>query len=206
MEDFLGIGLIMVALALLSTLFIKTIPQHQQWALEYNGQYKRTLLPGRRFIWPGVERVGKKISTEEKHLKLPSHEAMSQDKVWMDIEASVDFRVVSAQHASYHVANVVALLESLSLQTLRDVVSQHALDSLLLDRTSLQTLWHTRLQHAMDTYGLQIVRVEVRHIVLSEDILKALALPLIAQRTHRANAITASDPKETKDQHPPLKG
>ncbi len=62
----------LLVLAIL-TVAVKRVPDGEAWTVYRLGRHARTLLPGRHFVWPGLERVKRHVSLIGHHVEVPVH-------------------------------------------------------------------------------------------------------------------------------------
>jgi regulator of protease activity HflC (stomatin/prohibitin superfamily) len=75
--------------------------------------------------------------------------------------------------------------------TLRSVLGQHELDELLAERDRLNANIQKILDAATDVWGIKVSNVEIKHVDLNENMVRAIARQAEAERERRAKVIHA---------------
>ena len=79
----------------------------------------------------------------------------------------------------------------LAQTTLRSVLGQHELDEMLSERDKLNSDIQEILDKQTDAWGIKVSNVEIKHVDLNENMVRAIAKQAEAERTRRAKVIAA---------------
>ncbi len=79
----------------------------------------------------------------------------------------------------------------LAQTTLRSVLGQHELDEMLSERDKLNSDIQAILDKQTDAWGIKVSNVEIKHVDLNENMVRAIAKQAEAERTRRAKVIAA---------------
>jgi regulator of protease activity HflC (stomatin/prohibitin superfamily) len=124
-------------------------------------------------------------------LDVPSQDVISRDNVSVKVNAVVYFRVVDPKKAIIEVENFMMATSQLAQTTLRSVLGKHDLDDMLSERERL----NLDIQQALDTqtlsWGIKVANVEIKHVDISESMIRAIARQAEAERERRAKIIHA---------------
>ena len=101
------------------------------------------------------------------------------------------FRVVGPQQAIINVENYMEATGQMAQTTLRSVLGQHELDELLSARDKLNNDIQTILDAQTDVWGIKVANVEIKHVDLNENMIRAIARQAEAERERRAKVIHA---------------
>jgi regulator of protease activity HflC (stomatin/prohibitin superfamily) len=116
---------------------------------------------------------------------------VTKDNVTVKVSAVVFFRVIDPQKAVVEVAHYVHATSQLAQTRLRSVLGEADLDELLSQREKL----NARLQETLDghtgPWGIKVQAVEVKHVDLPEQMIRAIARQAEAERERRAKVIHA---------------
>jgi regulator of protease activity HflC (stomatin/prohibitin superfamily) len=103
----------------------------------------------------------------------------------------VYFRVVDPNRAVVSVENYLYATSQLSQTTLRSVLGQADLDTLLSERETLNERLQEIIDLQTDPWGIKVTMVEVKHVDLPQEMQRAMARQAEAEREKRAKIIHA---------------
>ncbi|HWK51881.1 MAG TPA: slipin family protein [Steroidobacter sp.] len=189
--------LIVPAVILLFLLFsaIRILNEYERGVVFTLGRYTGTRGPGVIVILPLVQRMVK-MDLRTVVLDVPTQDVISRDNVSVRVSAVVYFRIVDPARAVIQVANPVEATSQLAQTTLRSVLGQHELDEILSQREKLNLDIQQILDHATDAWGIKVATVEIKHVDLNENMIRAIARQAEAERTRRAKIIHAEGEKQ----------
>jgi regulator of protease activity HflC (stomatin/prohibitin superfamily) len=124
-------------------------------------------------------------------LDVPPQDVISKDNVSVRVNAVIYFRVLDPEKAVIQVEQFEAATSQLAQTTLRSVVGQHDLDQMLAERERLNNEIQRILDAQTDAWGIKVTNVELKHIDLNENMIRAIAKQAEAERLRRAKIIDA---------------
>ena len=124
-------------------------------------------------------------------MDVPSQDVISRDNVSVNVNAVVYFRVIDPEKSIIQVENYYEATSQLAQTTLRSVLGQHELDEMLAERDRLNADIQSVLDQQTDAWGIKVSNVEIKHIDLNENMIRAIAKQAEAERTRRAKVIHA---------------
>jgi len=192
----------LIVLAVIVVLFagaVKVVPQKEAWTVERLGRYHRTLEAGLHFIIPVVDAVRAKVSLKEQVLDIPSQEVITKDNVVVGIDAVCYFTVIDPVSAVYNIENLEYAIVQTIQTNLRDVVGGMELDEILSSREKINARIKEALQGASKSWGIVIIRVEVREIKPPRNIAEAMSMLIEADRKKRAMILEAEGKKRSQE-------
>jgi regulator of protease activity HflC (stomatin/prohibitin superfamily) len=122
---------------------------------------------------------------------VPAQDVISRDNVSVKVNAVVYFRVVDPESAIIQVANFIEATSQLAQTTLRAVLGKHELDEMLAEREKLNSDIQEVLDKQTDAWGIKVSNVEIKHVDLNENMVRAIARQAEAERERRAKVIHA---------------
>jgi len=146
--------------------------------------------PGLIIIIPLVQQLVK-VDLRTVVMDIPPQDVISRDNVSVRVNAVVYFRVIDASRAIIQVEDYFAAVSQLAQTTLRSVLGRHELDEMLAERTKLNADIQTILDEHTDAWGIKISMVELKHVDLNENMIRAIAKQAEAERERRAKVIHA---------------
>lgn len=170
---------------------VKIVQQWERGVVLRFGRLVGVRPPGLNFILPWIDRMVR-VDLRVETLILEPQEVITRDNVTVHVDAVVYFRVIDAQKAVIEVKNYAKATTQISLTTLRSVLGQSDLDELLAHRDRINSRLRDIVdEHTEDPWGVQVVTLEVKDVLLPEGLQRAMARQAEAEREKRAKIIHA---------------
>ncbi len=182
-------GLIPVIIVLL-VVFIRQVNQYQRGVKFTLGRYSGTILPGWRIVIPVFQSLTK-VDIRVKAVDVPNQEAMTKDNVSVQINAVIYYKVKDAAKVIIEVENFRYATAQLAQTTMRNVVGEASLDDLLGKRDSISKKIREIVDAATDPWGVEVSSVELKDIVLNNEMKRVMGKEAEAEREKRAVIIKA---------------
>jgi len=184
--------LIIPVLIILIFLFLslKIVPEYQRLVVFFLGRFQTVKTPGLRIVVPGIQqafRVDLRVIT----MDVPAQDVISRDNVTVRVNAVLYFRVVDPEKAIIQVENYLNATSQLAQTTLRSVLGQHELDEMLAEREKMNATLQEIIDKQSDACGIKVTNVEIKHVDLNENMIRAIAKQAEAERERRAKIINA---------------
>jgi regulator of protease activity HflC (stomatin/prohibitin superfamily) len=179
--------IIVVALLLYS---VRILREYERAVVFMLGRLWKVKGPGLVIIIPVVQQMVR-VDLRTRLLDVPPQDVISRDNVTVRVNAVVYYRVVDPEKAIIQVVQFDAATSQLAQTTLRSVLGQHDLDSMLAEREKLNTDIRTILDEQTDAWGIKVSIVELKQVDLNETMVRAIARQAEAERMRRAKVIDA---------------
>ena len=154
--------------------------------------------PGVILVFAPIDRIVR-VSLRTVVMDVPPQDVITRDNVSVKVSAVVYFRVVDTRRAIVEVESYHYATSQLAQTTLRSVLGQVELDTLLSERDRLnQQLQHILDQHT-EPWGIKVASVEVKQVDLPPDMQRAMARQAEAEREKRAKIIHAAGELEASE-------
>ena len=183
--------LVVIAIVFITQTF-KIVPQQNAWVVERLGKFDRTLTPGLKFVIPFIERVAYKHSLKEVPLDVPSQVCITKDNTQLQVDGIIYFQVTDPMRASYGSSNYVFAITQLAQTLLRSVIGKMELDKTFEERDTINASVVNALDEAALTWGVKVLRYEIKDLTPPAAILHAMQAQITAEREKRA-LIAASE-------------
>ncbi|MBW2506876.1 MAG: slipin family protein [Deltaproteobacteria bacterium] len=171
-------------------LSLRIVPEYQRMVVLFLGRFQAVKKPGLRIVVPGIQqafRVDLRVIT----MDVPSQDVISRDNVTVRVNAVLYFRVVDPEKAIIRVENYLNATSQLAQTTLRSVLGQHELDEMLAEREKMNATLQEIIDKQSDAWGIKVTNVEIKHVDLNENMVRAIAKQAEAERERRAKIINA---------------
>jgi len=146
--------------------------------------------PGLIFVFPPIDRMVR-VSLRIIVMDIPSQDVITRDNVSVKVNAVVYFRVLDPQKSVIEVQDYMFATSQLAQTTLRSVLGEADLDDLLAEREMLNTKLQSIIDKHSDPWGIKVQLVEMKHVDLPDNMVRAIAKQAEAEREKRAKIIHA---------------
>ena len=183
------VALVIVVFVLANS--IKILPEYERGVVFRLGRLRpMDYGPGIFILIPIADRMVR-ISLRTVVHDVPPQDIITRDNVSVKVNAVVYYRVMNPRRAVVDVENFHYATSQLSQTTLRSVLGQVDLDTLLSEREKLNQQLQTILDKHTDPWGIKVSAVEVKHVDLPVEMQRAMAKQAEAEREKRAKIIHA---------------
>jgi len=191
------IVLILIALFLFVAAIsgVRIVRPFQRGILEQLGKYKETKEPGLHIIIPFVQSL-QTVDMREQVIDVPPQEVITSDNVVVSVDAVIYYEPTDPQRLVYNIANFILAITKLAQTNLRNVIGDLSLDQALTSRDQLNMNLRQILDDATDKWGVRVMRVEIQRIDPPPDVMGAMHEQMKAERTRRAQVLTADGTRE----------
>jgi len=169
---------------------IRQINQYQKGVKFMLGKYIGLMNPGWRLVFPIVQSY-QKVDLRVKAVDVPNQEAITKDNISVGVNAVIYYKVAEADKAILEVENFYYAISQLAQTTMRNVVGQVDLDELLSQRDRVSENIRKIIDDATDPWGIKVLNVELKDIVLPEEMKRVIGKQAEAEREKRAIIIKA---------------
>jgi len=185
-------GLIVLAIFILIMLFasIRIVNEYGRGVVFRLGRYVGVRGPGLILLIPFIERMVK-VELRVVTMDVTQQECITMDTVTVKVDAVVYFRVIKPESAILNVEQYIRATALLCQTTLRNVVGQSDLEELLGHRDKVNAKLQSMIDEGTEPWGIKVSMVEVRDVVLPDNMQKIMAAQAEAERGRRAKIIAA---------------
>ena len=176
---------VLIFVAIILLISIRQVNEYQRGVKFQFGKFLRVVSPGWRIILPIIQSM-MKVDMRVKAVDVPLQEAITKDNVSAKINAVIYYRVTDAEKAILAVENFLYATSQLAQTTMRNVVGQLELDELLANREAAAQKIKDIVDRATDPWGIRVDSVELKDIILPDDMQRVIAKQAEAERERRA--------------------
>lgn len=175
-----------VAAFLIALKSIKVVPQQSAWVVERLGKYHETLGAGLNIIIPFVDRIAYRHNLREIPMEVQPQVCITRDNTQVTVDGILYFQITDPKLASYGSSNYTLAITQLAQTTLRSAIGTMDLDQVLSSRATINAEIVQALDEAGVTWGVKVLRYEIRDITPPQAIIKAMEMQITADRERRA--------------------
>ena len=165
---------------------VRVVPQQSAWVVERLGKFNEVLEPGLNIIIPFIDRVAYRHSLKEVPLDVAEQVCITKDNTQLAVDGLIYYQVTDPRLASYGTSDYVSAIVQLAQTTLRSEVGKMELDQSLQSRDVINRSIVAVLDEAGRSWGVKVLRYEVKNLTPPEAILRAMQAQITAEREKRA--------------------
>jgi regulator of protease activity HflC (stomatin/prohibitin superfamily) len=165
---------------------VRIVPQQTAFVVERFGRYHTILQPGLNLIIPFLDRAAYQHSLKEVPLDVPEQVCITKDNTQLAVDGVIYFQVTDPRLASYGSADYVTAITQLAQTTLRSEIGKMELDKSFESRDEINRQIVAVLDEAGRSWGIKVLRYEIKSITPPEAILRSMQQQITAEREKRA--------------------
>jgi len=186
---------ILIAVAIL---FLRQINQYERGVMFTLGKFTGIKEPGWRLVVPVFQSL-QKIDIRTKAVDVPDQEVITRDNIPVRINAVVYYRIVDASKAVLEVEDFYYATSQVAQTTMRNAVGERTLDELLQKRAAVAEQIKIRVDNLTDPWGIDVESVELKDVIIPENLKRTISKEAEAEREKRAVIISAEGDKIAAD-------
>ena len=199
--EIIGIVSILAVVAVVLTVIAKTaivVPQQSAYVVETLGRYSGTLQAGFHILVPFLQRTAYRHTLKEQAVDIQEQACITRDNVTIGVDGVIYLQVLDAKAASYGIADYLFAISQLAQTTLRSEVGKLDLDRTFEERASINALVVSELDKASQSWGVKVLRYEIRNITPPSDVLQAMEKQMRAEREKRAVVLSSEGERDAQ--------
>lgn len=167
------LGLIIALAVVIFLMGIRIVRPTHRGLVERLGKYNRFAEPGFNWVFPIIEKLYQ-VNTTEQMVDAEPQEIITNDNLNAKVDAQVYFKVkadeASVKSCQYNVNNYQSQIVNLARTTLRNIIGTLTLKSANSERGKINAELHKTLCDETGSWGLEIVRTELKEIDPPKDV------------------------------------
>jgi regulator of protease activity HflC (stomatin/prohibitin superfamily) len=183
------IAFVVIAITIIRA--IRVVPQQTVLVIERLGKFHEVLQPGLNIVIPFVDRVAYRHDLREVPMDVPPQVCITRDNTQLQVDGILYFQVTDAKLASYGSSNYRMAITQLAQTTLRSVIGRMELDKTFEERDQINASVVSALDEAAATWGVKVLRYEIKDLTPPAEILRAMQAQITAEREKRAVIATS---------------
>jgi len=181
--------LIIIAVILFFT-SVRITQEYERAVIFFLGRYTQVRGPGLILLIPILEAMVK-VGLRTVTMAIPSQKIITKDNVSIDIAAVAYYHIIDPKKSVVAVEDVYSAVNQISQTTVRNVVGQFKLDQLLSNTNDINTQIKNVIDAHTEPWGVQVTAVEIKDIILPDNMQRAMAKEAEAERERRAKIVAA---------------
>ncbi len=195
-----GIVLAIIVIIIFLYLSVRTVRPTSRALIERFGRYNRFANPGIVFLIPFIERLVR-INITENMIDAGLQEIITSDSLNAQVDAQVYFKVRSDEDSvkasQYNVFNYMVQIVALARTTLRNIIGTMSLKEANSERGKINTSLYNNLALETKSWGLEIVRTELKEINPPSDVQETMN-KVVKASNEKIAAIDFATARETQ--------
>lgn len=155
------------------------------------GKFNRVAGPGVVFTWPIVEFYTLRVDQRVSATYFGAEETLTSDLVPINVDAVVFWMVFSAKKACVEVEDYAAAVSWVAQTAMRKAIGRATVAEVAMRRDQLDAELKEALEEKLSPWGIDIIDVEVRDIVVPKELQAAMAAEAVAERKKNARMVLA---------------
>src|SRR3989344_8321719 len=180
--------LVIVVILLLASL--RQVNQYQRGVMFTMGRFTGIKNPGWRLVVPIFQSMSK-VDMRIKAVDMPEQKTITKDNISVGVNAVIYYKISEASKAILEVEDYYYAVYKLAQTTMRNAVGEVELDELLSSREKVADRIRSIVDVRTEVWGIEVSNVELKDIVLPEDMERVIAKQAEAERERRAVIIQA---------------
>lgn len=177
--------------AVLATFTIRIAPQWERVVILRFGKHNRTVGPGLYMTIPFIEHIALRADQRVMLTGFGAEETLTADLVPVNVDAVVFWMVWDAQKAALEVEDYYDSVMLASQTALRDAIGRKSIADVAVHRDQLDAELREKIEEKTSVWGVSVLSVELRNIVIPKDLQEAMSAEARAEREKDARVVLA---------------
>ena len=181
-------GILIFLIIVVGIILLKSIVQINEYerGIKFSyGKFHSIMTPGWKIVLPIIESY-KKIDVRTKAVDVPEQDTITKDNISVRVNAVIYYKIFDAGKAMLEVENFYYAVSQLAQTTMRNAIGSVTLDELLIERDKLSESICKIIDEATDPWGIKVENVELKDVVLPEEMKRVMAKAAEAEREKMA--------------------
>src|SRR5262249_45178456 len=185
---FLYILILVIVLYVLAS--VRVLRQYERGVVFFLGKFEDVRGPGLTFIFVPLQSMVR-VSLRTVTTQIPSQRIITKDNVSIDIAAVAYYHISDPERAVIAIENGYNATNQINPTAVRNIVGRFSLAPLLSETASVNEQIKNVIDRHTEPWGTQVTVVEIKDIMLPENMQRAMAREAEAERERRAKIVAA---------------
>jgi regulator of protease activity HflC (stomatin/prohibitin superfamily) len=186
----------MVAVAVYLLFALKVASQWEKAIVLRLGKFRKLAGPGLFWIIPMVDTIPTWIDHRVMVTPFAAQKTLTKDTVPVDVDAVLFWVVWDAEKAALEVENYRAAVDWAAQTALRDIIGRMMLADILVGRSVIDKELQQVIDERTTPWGVTVQSVEIRDIVIPQDLEDTMSRQAQAERERQARVILGESEKQ----------
>lgn len=196
------IGLFVLGMTLVGIYILFSLKIASQWEkaiILRLGKFRKLAGPGLFWIIPIVDTIPNWIDHRVMVTPFSAEKTLTKDTVPVDVDAVLFWVVWDAEKAALEVADYHAAIAWAAQTALREIIGQSMLADILVGRAKMDADLQRIIDERTTPWGVTVQSVEIRDIVIPQELEDAMSRQAQAERERQARVILGESEKQIAD-------
>src|SRR5512136_3450867 len=188
--------LILIIVIALIALSIRIVRQWERVVVLFLGKFVGIRGPGLVIIIPFLNTIPYIIDMRVITSSFNAEQTLTKDTVPVNVDAVLFWQVFDVQKAALMVKNYHESVLLAAQTALRDVIGKTVLAEMLAGREIIDTELQKTIQSRIDGWGINVLSVEIRDVVIPVELQNAMSMQAQAERERQARVILSDSERQ----------
>jgi regulator of protease activity HflC (stomatin/prohibitin superfamily) len=193
------IGAYVLILSLIGTVFLFSLKVASQWEkaiILRLGKFTGLKGPGLFWITPLIDTIPAWVDHRVMVTPFAAEKTLTKDTVPVDVDAVLFWVVWDAEKAALEVQDYRAAIAWAAQTALRDIIGRMMLADILVGRSAIDDELQRIIDERTTPWGVTVQSVEIRDIIIPQDLEDAMSRQAQAERERQARVILGESEKQ----------
>jgi regulator of protease activity HflC (stomatin/prohibitin superfamily) len=192
----IAIVLIVAIVLVLIALSIRIVQQWERVVVLFLGRFVGIRGPGLVIIIPFLNTIPYVIDTRVITTSFNAEQTLTKDTVPVNVDAVLFWQVFDVTKAALEVQMYKESVLLAAQTALRDVIGKTMLADMLAGREIIDSELQKIIQNRIDGWGINVLSVEIRDVVIPVDLQNAMSMQAQAERERQARVILGDSERQ----------
>jgi len=192
----IAIVLVVAIVLVLIALSIRIVQQWERVVVLFLGKFVGIRGPGLVIIIPFLNTIPYVIDTRVITTSFNAEQTLTKDTVPVNVDAVLFWQVFDVTKAALEVQMYKESVLLAAQTALRDVIGKTMLADMLAGREIIDSELQKIIQNRIDGWGINVLSVEIRDVVIPVDLQNAMSMQAQAERERQARVILGDSERQ----------
>ena len=169
---------------------LKVVKEYERGVRFTLGRFSGMMKPGLRIVIP-ILQSWQRVDIRVKAVDVPDQDCITRDNISVNVNAVIYYKISDAKKAVIEVEQFMYAVSQLAQTTMRNIVGEVELDELLSKRDAISERIKEIVDKATDPWGIKVESVDLKDVLLPQDMKRTISKQAEAEREKRAVIIKA---------------